>query len=120
MNATFASRRATSASSISNTAWGRNRNAVRHEPRVSLGPVSHTITILLLVLVVGLIYLTQAAKVTSYDHEIASTDGEIATLQAERDSLAVENAKITAAAAGESNEVATTMADANTGHFVAE
>ena len=120
MNAIFASRRIISEPNISSTSWGRNRNAVRHEPRVSLGPVSHTITILLLVLVVGLIYLTQAAKVTSYDHEIAATDGEIATLQAERDSLAVENAKITAAAATDSNEVASAMTDANTGRFVAE
>lgn len=101
-------------------AWGRNQNAVRHQPRVTLGPISYTVTIVLLVLVVGLIYVAQGAKVTSYDHEAAVIDNEIATLQAQRDALAVENAKITAAAATDSNEVATTMVDTNTGNFVTE
>ena len=41
------------------SSWARNRNVVRHEPRVALGSVSHTITVMLLVLVVGLIYVTQ-------------------------------------------------------------
>lgn len=118
-NATFASRRISGGVNLGST-WGRNRNAVRHQPRVTLGPISYTVTIVLLVLVVGLIYVAQGAKVTGYDHEAATIDSEIATLQAQRDALAVENAKITATAASDSNEVAAAMANANTGNFVNE
>lgn len=119
--ATFASRRTNSSSQVNlSSSWGRNRNAVRHQPRVTLGPISYTVTIVLLVLVVGLIYVAQGAKVTGYDHEAATIDSEIATLQAQRDALAVENAKITAAAAASTNEVASTMVDTNTGDYVTE
>ncbi|MCL1840048.1 hypothetical protein FWF89_03625 [Candidatus Saccharibacteria bacterium] len=100
--------------------WARNRNAVRHEPRATLGPVSHTITVMLLVLVVGLIYITQGTKATSYDYALNSVNDEIASLEAQNNSLAAENARIVAAAAGEQNEVALTMVDARTAGYVAE
>jgi hypothetical protein len=94
---------------------------VRHNPKVTLGPVSHTITVFLFVLLVGLIFLTQSAKVTNYDLAIANTDTEIANLEAQRDALMVENAKITAAAANEdSNEVAAAMVPAVSADFVKE
>ncbi len=105
---------------VSASAWGRNRNAVRHEPRASLGPVSHTVTVMLLVLVVGLIYVTQGTKATSYDYALNGVNGEIAGLEAERNSLAAENARIMAAAASEGNEVASSMVDAKTVGHVAE
>lgn len=101
-------------------ATGRNHNIIRHQPRVALGPISYTVTIVLLVLVVGLIYVAQGAKVTDYDHAAATLDNEIATLQAQRDALAVENAKITAQAATPSNEIASAMIDANTPAHVSE
>ena len=105
----------------SSNSWAPNHNAVRHMPKVTLGPVSHTITVALIVLLVGLIFISQSAKVTDYDVAIAGTDTEIANLEAQRDALIVENAKITAAAADEDrNEVATTMANATAADFVKE
>ena len=97
-----------------------NRNVVRHAPRATLGPVSHTITVMLLVLIVGLIYVTQGAKVTSYDYALNNVNSEIAGLEARNNSLAAENARIVAAAASDKNEVATTMIDAKTAGYVAE
>ena len=71
--------------------------------------------------IAGLIYLTQSSKVTSYDLAIASVNSEITDLEAQRDALAVENAKITAAAADEErNEVASTMVAAQSSGFVGE
>jgi hypothetical protein len=59
--------------------------------------------------------------VTNYDVEIAKVDSEIVNLEAQRDALAVENAKITAAAADEErNEVASTMVAAQSSGFVSE
>jgi len=102
------------------SSFARNRNAIRHEPRVTLGPVSHTITVMLLVLLVGLIYVTQGTKATSYDYALNNVNDEIASLEAQNNSLAAENARIVAAAAGEQNEVALLMVDAKTAGYVAE
>ncbi len=119
--ASYATRGSYSTRGSSSESWARNRNAVRHNPKVTLGPVSHTITVFLFVLLVGLIFLTQSAKVTNYDLAIANTDTEIANLEAQRDALMVENAKITAAAANEdSNEVAAAMVPAVSADFVKE
>ena len=121
MPAYYATRRMTGSSSASSSTWARNRNAVRHNSKIVLGPVNHTIAIVLIVLLTGLIFLTQSTKVTNYDVEIAKVDSEIVDLEAQRDALAVENAKITAAAADEDkNKVAATMVDANSADFVKE
>lgn len=117
---TGANRRSSSASGMSTGgSWARNRNAVRHEPKAVLGPVWHTLAVIALVLVAGLIFLTQSTKAANYDLAIADANGEIASLEAQRDALVVENAKLTAEAATEgSNEVAAAMPDAVSADFV--
>jgi hypothetical protein len=75
---------------------------------------------MLLVLVVGLIYITQGTKATTYDYALNSVNHEIASLEAQNNSLAAENARIMAAVAGEQNEVAATMVDASIAGYVAE
>ena len=105
--------------SVSGSTWARNRNAVRHNARVTLGPIWHTITVLMILVLLGFIYLTQSSKVTSFDLSLAETNSEIASLEVQRDALAVENAKITAKASNEdTNEVASTMVDAHSSDFV--
>lgn len=119
MASNYVSRRMTSSSS--SASWVRNRNAVRHAPKVSLGPISHTITCLLFVVLLGFIYLGQSSKVTDYDVSLAEVNAEISSLEAQRDALVVENAKLTASAATEEkNEVASTMVDAQSADFVKE
>jgi hypothetical protein len=108
-------------SSYSSESWGRNRNAVRHNPRIVMGPVTRIAFIVTMVVFIGLLFLSQSAKVTDYDIAIASVDTEIANLEAQRDALVVENAKITAAAANEdTNEVAAAMVTASSADFVRE
>ena len=120
MSAYYATRRMTGTTG-SAASWVRNHNAVRHNPKVVLGPINHTIVVALVVLFIGLLFLTQSAKVTNYDADIARVDTEISNLEAQRDALAVENAKITAAAADEDrNEVAAAMVDAGSAAFVKE
>jgi hypothetical protein len=117
MSAYYATRRM-AGSSMGSAAWAPNRNAVRHNPKIVLGPVSHTITVLLIVACFGLIFVSQSAKVTSYDHAIADVNSQITDLEAQKDALAVENAKITAGAADEdSNTVASTMTEAKSSGY---
>ncbi len=112
MSAYYATRRLSTTSS--SATWTRNRNAVRHTSRKQLGPISHILLLASIVCLIGLLALTQSAKVVKYDMGIASANNEILNLEAQRDALAVENAKITAAAADEdTNAVASSMVEAN-------
>ena len=89
--------------------WSRNQNTVAYVSAIKLGPVSHTVIIALMITVLGLIYLTQATRATSYDYATQKIDSDIARLNAERDDLKVENAKLIALEAIKKSSVASTM-----------
>lgn len=74
----------------------RNQNTVAFTSAVKLGPVTHTVLVALMVTVLGLIYLTQATKATSYDYQAEKIDDKIAELSSEKTDLEVENARLTA------------------------
>ena len=76
--------------------WSRNQNTTRYVSAVKLGPVAHTILIALMITVLGLIYLTQATRATSYDYESQRIDSQIADLNEQKADLEVENARLTA------------------------
>lgn len=92
--------------------WSRNQNTVRHTNK-ALGSISNFMIIMLLVLIVGLIYVSQGAQATNYDYEISAIEDEIAELEAKKEDLAVERARLTSIAASESSTVASSMEDAN-------
>ena len=94
----------------SSSTWVRNRNIVRYTPK-TLGSVSQGVILGILVLVIGLIYVTQGTKATSYDYELNEVDDQIAELQAQIEDLALEQARLTSIASMETNEVAATMVD---------
>lgn len=56
----------------------RNQNTVAFASSIKLGPVTHTVIVALMITVLGLIYLTQATKATSYDYEAQRIDDKIA------------------------------------------
>ncbi len=113
----YGSRRGGSA----NNRWAPNHNATRHTSEINLGPLSQSVIMIMLVVVLGVLFLFQSTSVTSYDHRINDVNSELADLEAERDALAVENAKINAAAARENdNQVAATMVDASSSAYVSE
>lgn len=92
----------------SSSAWVRNRNIVRHTPK-KLGSVSQSIIFGVLVLVVGLIYVTQGTKATSYDYKLSEVEEEISRLEAEKEDLAVERARLTSIARANESEVAANL-----------
>ena len=99
--------------------WSRNQNTVRHTSR-SLGTVSQSMIVGLLVLIVGLIYVAQGTQATNYDYELSAIEDDIAELEAQKEDLAVEKARLTSIAASENSAVANAMADASNSGFVAE
>lgn len=85
---TFSSRRQQS--------WSRNQNTTKFISSVKLGPVAHTVLVALMITVLGLIYLTQATRATSYDYESQRIDSQIAELNTKKSDLEVESARLTA------------------------
>ena len=107
--ATYVNRRQQNWSQPQAQAFGRNRNMAIFQPSAKLGPVAHTILVALMILVLGLIYLTQATKPTSYGYEVQKVDAEIAELENKKSDLEVENARLTALESIENSSVAKEM-----------
>jgi hypothetical protein len=75
--------------------YGRNQNATAFRTRErTLGPISNTIILIVLALVLGLLYLTQVTKTNAYGYEINSLKEEQTKLSAEHDDLAVASARL--------------------------
>jgi cell division protein FtsL len=89
--------------------WSRNQNTVAFVSNTKLGPVTHTVLIALMITVLGLIYLTQATRATSYDYETQKIDSQIAELNMEKSDLEIENARLTALETVKNSSVASTM-----------
>lgn len=91
------------------TPMRRNQNSVAFASSVKLGPVTHTVLVALMITVLGLIYLTQATKATSYDYEAQKIDQKIQDLSSTKTDLEVENARLTALETVRNSSVAKTM-----------
>lgn len=100
--------------------WSRNQNTTRFVSSVKLGPVAHTVIIALMITVLGLIYLTQATKATSYDYEAQKIDSQIAELNDQKSDLQIENARLTALETTKNSSVAREMTTARNTQYVNE
>ena len=89
--------------------WNRNQNTTRFTSGVKLGPVTHTVLVALMITVLGLIYLTQATRATSYDYQAQKIDDKIAELTTQKTDLEVQNARLTALEAVKKSSVASAM-----------
>ncbi len=76
--------------------YSRNQNTTRFQSAIKLGPVAHTILVALMILVLGLIYVTQATRTTGYDYQAQKIDSQISELNQQKSELEVESARLTA------------------------
>lgn len=100
--------------------WNRNQNTVAFAPAVKLGPVTHTVLIALMITVLGLIYLTQATRTSSYDYAASEIEAEISALSSQKKDLEVDNARLTALKEIQSSSVAKNMTAPSQTHYVSE
>ncbi len=91
------------------SSFSRNSNITPFASSVKLGPITHTVIITLLITVLGLIYLTQAGRLTSYDYQSSRIDNKIAELSSKKKDLEIEKARLTALSTIESSSVAQNM-----------
>jgi hypothetical protein len=74
---------------------GRNQNSVTFRAQTrTLGPVSNTITLIVLACLLGLLYLTQVTKTNAYGYQINSLQQKQAQLKSEHDDLEVSSARL--------------------------
>lgn len=74
---------------------GRNQNTVtiRAQAR-TLGPVSNTITLIVLACLLGLLYLTQVTKTNAFGYQVNSLQQKQAQLKSEHADLEVASARL--------------------------
>ena len=89
--------------------WSRNQNTTRFVSSIKLGPVAHTVLVALMITVLGLIYLTQATRATSYDYQSQKIDSQISALNDQKSDLQIENARLTALETVKNSSVAREM-----------
>lgn len=89
--------------------WRRNQNTVSFETRAGLGPITHTIIVMLMVAVLGLIYLTQITKTSAYSYEINDLQTRRAELISQKSDLEVESARLQALQRVSSSNVASKL-----------
>lgn len=99
---------------------GRNYNSVGYTSAIKLGPVMHTVLVALMITVLGLIYLTQATKATSYDYTAQDLESKIADLTVQKEDLEVESAKLTAMETVRGSTVASTMNEPSDTQYVSQ
>ena len=85
----------------------RNQNSVKfNSVTAGLGPISNTITLALILCLLGLLYLTQITKQTSYGYEVNALETEKSQLLSEQESLEVEAARLQALERVQNSKVA--------------
>jgi hypothetical protein len=86
---------------------GRNQNATvfRTQER-ALGPISNTIILIVLALLLGLLYLTQVTKTNAFGYKINSLQQEQASLTSQHDDLEVASARLQAVERVQNSDVA--------------
>ena len=74
---------------------GRNQNVVSFSiPKRTLGPISNTITLVVLACLLGMVYLTQVTKTNAFGYQINDLQQKQTQLQTEHDNLELASARL--------------------------
>ncbi len=89
--------------------WRRNQNTVAYRVKSGLGPVTNAVIVILLLSVLGLIYLTQITKTSTYGYEMNALETKRQELANEKTDLQVESARLEALENVKKSSVAANM-----------
>lgn len=99
----------------------RNRNYVKSGSSTSvLGPVTNLLFIAVLVSILGLIYLTQVTKTSSYGYEVNGLKNTRQELVKENQSLQVESARLQALQTIKTSSVAKNLEDIGSADYTTQ
>jgi len=92
-----------------NSMFMRGQNLTLFETKHKIGPVFSVILVVGLVAILSVMYLFQITKSTSYSYVLDGIETQKAELQAEREDLRNENARLQSAQATANSSVASNM-----------
>lgn len=96
----------------------RNRNYIKHGSKTSaLGPVTNILFIAVMISILGLIYLTQVTKTSSYGYQVNGLKTTYQELAKENQSLKVESARLQALERIKTSSVAKNLEDVGTAQY---
>ncbi|HSX47218.1 MAG TPA: hypothetical protein VLF63_00445 [Patescibacteria group bacterium] len=88
----------------------RNQNSVKFNTRVgTLGPVSNTISLIILACLLGLLYLTQVTKTNAFGYQINNLEQTQSSLKSRYNNLEVDSARLQSFSRVENSPVAKTL-----------
>lgn len=97
----------------------RGQNSVRFDAtKPGLGPVSHTIILAMILAFIGLLYLTQITKTSSYGYQVSELDNRKQELIEENEALTVESARLQAIERVKNSDVAKNLGNPSSTDFV--
>jgi len=96
-------------SSRSQRMYRRGQNTVAFAPKLAMGPISHTILIALMVAVLGLIYITQVTKTSSFSYAIDEREKQLTALKLQKKNLQNKNTHLQALSNVAHSDVAKAM-----------
>lgn len=105
----------------SRTTMRRNQNTIRFNgssAEKTLGPISNTILLAVIISFMGLLYLTQITKTSSFGYTVDNLQKEKSALIEEQQSLEVEAARLQALERIENSEVAKSLTTPENVEFV--
>jgi hypothetical protein len=89
---------------------GRNQNSVSFRAQTrTLGPVSNTITLIVLACLLGLLYLTQVTKTNAFGYQINDLQQTQTSLRNEHNNLEVDSARMQSLARVQDSSAAKSM-----------
>jgi cell division protein FtsL len=89
---------------------GRNQNSVSFKVQArTLGPISNTITLIVLACLLGLLYLTQVTKTNAYGYQISNLQQTQTSLKQQYDNLEVDSARLQSLSRVQNSSVAKSM-----------
>jgi hypothetical protein len=89
---------------------GRNQNSITFKTQNhKLGPVSNTITLIVLACLLGLLYLTQVTKTNAYGYQINDLQQTQTSLKTENSNLEVDSARLQSMSRVQNSSVAKSM-----------
>ena len=86
--------------------WTRNRNRVRFDGEVKLGPVAYSVAVIIGVALLGIVALTQTVQATSLDYKLSDLDNEVSALESKKAELTAETARLSSIVNLQKSEVA--------------
>ena len=72
----------------------KNQNFVKNKIKVQSGPVSTSLMLIGLVILLGLMYLNQVTKTSTFNYKISNLESRQTELQSTRENLSIDAARL--------------------------